>query len=171
MRLMKAKPDEVPDELKVQAHALTRDAFLDDQGAYDQRTGMPSLLILCVREQTVVGHLATYVHQAFIGQRLLKLGLIGGVVVDETHRRRGYAKAMILEAHDYFRTQSIEFAILFAIDPDTYRSSGYREMRNETHFLDRDGLWKDHVYRGGMVTELTDQPLGDQYLELCGPTV
>lgn len=171
MRLITARPEEVPDELKEQAHALTRNAFRDDQEAYDHWAGAPSLLILCIKEHTVVGHLATYVRQAFVEQRPLKLGLIGGVVVDETHRRRGYAKAMILEAHDYFRTQSIEFAILFAIDPDTYRSSGYREMRNNTRFLDRDGAWKDHVYRGGMVAELADQPWRDQYLDLCGPTV
>jgi GNAT superfamily N-acetyltransferase len=171
MKLLKAKPEDVPSALKRQLPALMRDAFIDGQGPYDYGPETPSLLVLSVWGQTVVGHLAAYVREALVGHRPLKLGLIGGVVVDGQFRRRGYAKAMILEAHDFFRLQSIEFSVLFATEPDTYRSSGYREMQNKTHFLDRDGGWKEYVYRGGMVAELAGRPWTDQYLDLCGPTV
>ena len=171
MNLLRVKFDDVPGGLKEQLAALTRDAFLDGQGQYGYGPEVPSLLILCVEEQAVIGHLATFVREMLVARRPMKLGLVGGVVVDEGYRRRGAAKAMILEAHNFFRSQAIEFSILFAIEPDIYRSSGYREMRNKTRFLDTDGVWREYIYRGGMVAELTDQPWEDQYLDLCGPTV
>jgi hypothetical protein len=171
VNLLRVKFEDIPGGLKEQLTALTRDAFLDGQGQYDYGPVPPLLLILCVEEQAVIGHLATFVREMLVARRPMKLGLVGGVVVDKGYRRRGAAKAMVLESHNFFRSQAIEFSILFAIEPDIYRSSDYREMRNKTRFLDIDGVWREYVYRGGMVGELTDQPWEDQYLDLCGPTV
>ena len=171
MNLLRVKFEDSPSGLKEQFTALTRDAFLDGQGQYEYGPETPSLLILCVEEQAVIGHLATSVREMLVARRPMKLGLVSGAIVDEGYRRHGCAKAMILEAHNFFGSQAIEFSILFAIEPDIYQSSGYREMRSKTRFRDTDGVSREYIYRGGMVAELTDQPWEDQYLDLCGPIV
>jgi hypothetical protein len=43
-------------------------------------------------------------------------------------------------------------------------------MTNETRFLE-DGVWKQFVYRGGMVAELAKQKWPDGILDLRGRTV
>jgi hypothetical protein len=44
-------------------------------------------------------------------------------------------------------------------------------MNNETRFLDTDGSWKQFVYRGGMVAELSYRKWPNRTLNLQGRTV
>ena len=123
------------------------------------------------RRQTVVAHVAAYERGVTIGGKPGRIAMLGDVAVAATHRRQGMTRRMIEEAHRRFRRQSIAFCVLFAYQPEIYRSSGYEEMTNETRFLDRGGTWKTLVYRGGMVCALSDRPWTNELLDLKGITV
>ena len=96
--------------------------------------------------------------------------MIGGVAVAPDCRRRGHSRALVGQAHEYLKRQSIPFSILFAYGP-RYESSGYRLMQNATHFLDADGAWKTFVFRGSMFAELSGRLWPNQMLDLRGRVV
>ncbi len=75
------------------------------------------------------------------------------------------------EVHGFFVQRSLPFSVLFAYDPARYRSSGYRDMTNETRFLRSDGQWRQLVFRGGMVAELGTRRRPGARLDLRGPAV
>jgi predicted acetyltransferase len=153
--------------------ALLHSAFPDEgpSGNYHARHGEPAVILVLRDGDRIVGHLALYHRQAKIGSDSSSIGMIGGLAVATGHRGRGCARRLLAEAHACLRQQSIPFSILFANEPAVYASSGYRLMRNETHFLDRDGGWKTFVYRGSMYAELLDRRWPNQLLDLRGRVV
>jgi predicted acetyltransferase len=172
MKLLRTKPGEFPNGLEPQVEALLRDAFGDDDGEwYNYGPEPPALVVLLLDAQTLVGHLAAYVREVLVGQQKLTIGLVGGVAVVAPYRRQGHARTMLANTHSYFLSRRIAFSVLFASEPAVYRSSGYREMANRTRFLDHDGGWKESLYCGGMVAELTRKRWQERDLDLCGPTV
>jgi len=97
--------------------------------------------------------------------------MIGGVAIAPDHRGRGHSRVLVQRAHAYLKKRSIPFSILFAHEPRVYASSGYKLMRNETHFLDIDRDWKTFIYRGSMYAELSQSPWPNQIVNLRGPIV
>ena len=161
-------------DLETRVQALLADAFPEGpstNGDYYARHGMPDRILIVQEARQVVAHLALYRRPVKIGDEPLEIGMVGGVAVAPDHRRRGHCRLLLQRAHDYLRARSIAFSILFAFEPLVYRSSGYRLMQNETHFLDVDGAWKTFVYRGSMYSELTERPWPNQVLELHGGVV
>jgi GNAT superfamily N-acetyltransferase len=171
MKLLRTKPGKFPAGLAAQVDSLLRDAFSDDGERYNYGPEPPALIVLLLDARTLVGHLAAYVRKVLHEQQYLTIGLVGGVAVARPYRRHGHARTMLADAHCYFLARKISFSVLFASEPAVYRSSRYREMVNRTRFLDHDGSWKEFVYCGGMVAELTRKCWRDGDLNLCGPTV
>jgi predicted acetyltransferase len=172
MRLLHTKPGEFPAGIEAQVCSLLREAFPDDRNERCcDGPEPPALVVLLLNDQSVIGHLAAYAREVRLGTQKLTLGLIGDVAVAAPFRRRGHARTKLAEAHSYFLSRRIPFSALFANEPMVYRSSGYREMRNKTRFLDRDARWKEFVYRGAMVAELAAEPWRSHNLDLCSPTV
>ncbi len=158
-------------ELETKVQALLDDAFPKGSatnGDYYALHGIPDRILIAREARQVVGHLAVYRRQVKMGDEVLEIGMIGGVAVAPDHRRKGHCRLLLRRAHDYLRAHSIPFSILFAFEPLVYRSSGYRLMRNETHFLDVDGAWKTFVYHGSMYAELAERPWPNRMLDLAG---
>jgi predicted N-acetyltransferase YhbS len=148
-------------------HALLKQAFPDIGSDY-YSADRPDRIVLLSSEGRPIGHLAAYVRTVSIADEELAIGVIGGVAVDAGHRRNGHAKRLVREAHRFFTGLSLPFSVLFAFDPERYRSSGYRLMTNETRFLDGDGRWKQLVYRGGMIAEVGSRKWPNGMLDLRG---
>ena len=154
--------------------ALLIDAFGDDADDVPEGYQPPDpTLRLLVREETgdVIGHAALHVRSVLFGEEPDTIGMIGDVAVAKDFRRLGLCRRLIEACHARLVRDHIDFSILFAYVPAVYRSSGYLLMQNETHFLDRDGLWKTFVYRGSMYCELSDRRWPNRTLDLRGPTV
>jgi predicted N-acetyltransferase YhbS len=161
-------------ELEAKVQALLDKAFpgaSSGNGDYYLLHGVPDCILLARDAHGVVGHLALYRRQVKIGDEGLEIGMIGAVAVAPDHRRRGLCRLLLQQAHDWLRARSTPFSILFAFEPGVYLSSGYRLMRNETHFRDVDGAWKTFVYRGSMSAELAGRPWPTRLLELRGGVV
>jgi len=158
---------DVPDRKALQ-HLLD-DAFPDMAGDYYGST-IPDAVFLETRGKDVLGHLALFKRDVLLDGQSDRIGLLGGIAVASGWQGRGLAKALIAAAHDQLRHDGIAFSILFAFEPDRYRSSGYQLMLNETRFLEA-GQTRQFVYRGGMVAALGDQPWTCRLLDLQGPVV
>jgi GNAT superfamily N-acetyltransferase len=130
----------------------------------------PERIVLLLHANQLIGHIAAYIRPVLLGGEAMTIGLIGGVAIDPNFRSQGHAKHLVGKAHEVFAEASLPFSVLFAYEPRTYRSSGYRPMTNETRFLE-DGQWKQFVYRGGMVAELGKRRWPDGLLNLQGPAV
>jgi hypothetical protein len=121
--------------------------------------------------QMVIAHLAAYERNVVIGGHYHSIGMLGGVAVASKHRRQGLCKKLVAIAHDSFREHQVPYSILFACNPNVYRSSGYHLMKNELFFLDEDGHWKTYIFRGSMYCELDDRRWPNQRIDLKGPVV
>jgi predicted acetyltransferase len=133
--------------------------------------GTPAVIVILREGREVIGHLAAYRREVEIGCEPLEIGMVGGVAIAPNHRGRGHSRALVRRAHAYLKKRSIPFSILFAREPRVYASSGYKLMRNETHFLDIDHDWKTYIYRGSMYAELSQRPWPNQIVNLRGPVV
>jgi predicted GNAT family N-acyltransferase len=152
-------------------HAIwSRSAFPEVVGDY-YSAETPERIALLWLHGRVVGHLAAYLRPVLVGEEALTIGLVGGVAVDLKHRSQGHSKSLLQEAHTFFIQRQMPFSVLFAYEPERYQSSGYLPMTNETRFLDEDGLWKQFVYRGGMVAQLGKRKWPNKLLDLQGRTV
>jgi predicted acetyltransferase len=161
-------------DLESRVRALLKEAFPDsasDNGDYYTFYGTPATIVILREGRQVVGHLAAYRREVEIGCEPLEIGLIGGVAIAPDHRGKGHSRALVQRAHAYLKKRSIPFSILFAHEPRVYASSGYKLMRNETHFLDIDHAWKTFIYRGSMYAELSQRPWPNQIVNLRGPIV
>jgi predicted acetyltransferase len=161
-------------DLESRVQGLLKQAFPDSasaQGDYYTLSGTPAVIVILREGREVVGHLAAYRREVEIGCEPLEIGMIGGVAIAPNHRGRGHSRVLVQRAHAYLKKRSIPFSILFAREPRVYASSGYKLMRNETHFLDIDRDWKTFVYRGSMYAELSQSPWPNQIVNLRGPIV
>lgn len=160
-------------DVESQVGSLLADAFPDMAAdGYDYGPQSPAAIILLLDgEEAAIGHLALYERDVTLGSEALRIGLIGGVAVARPHRGRGCARMLLSDAHALLRARGIAFSILFASEPEVYRSSGYRDMSNVTRFVDHDESHREFVYRGGMVAELAERPWPDGVLDLRGATV
>jgi predicted N-acetyltransferase YhbS len=162
-----------------EVQALLRDAFPSDEatavGDYYPPYGPPATILVLreghPKEQRVIGHLVAYRREIAIGPEAVEIGMIGGVAVAPSHRRRGHARALVERTHVRFRQWGLPFSVLFAYEPRVYASMGYRPMENMTRFLDSDGTWKTLVHRGGMYAELAERRWPNLPIDLRGRAV
>lgn len=153
-------------------NALLEDAFGQPLEPTRIEMPKPTFRLLATGDgKAVMGHLAAYERDVTIGGQYYSIGMLGGVAVASDHRRQGLCKKLISIAHKHFRAHRLPFSILFACNPDVYRSSGYHLMKNEMFFLDEDGHWKTYVFRGSMFCELDDCRWPNQIIDLKGPVV
>jgi predicted acetyltransferase len=155
-------------------HALLDAAFAErgpGEKDYYSEHGPPTLILILREGERVIGHLAPYQREVRVGDETLKIGMIGAVGFAPDYRRRGHGRALVEQAHEYLKGESIPFSVLFAYEPRVYASSGYHLMQNETHFLDIDGAWKTFVFRGSMYAELSARRWPNQLLDLRGRVV
>jgi GNAT superfamily N-acetyltransferase len=73
--------------------------------------------------------------QLVLGERRLPIGLIGCVVTDPLHRRRGLAGAVLGQAESWLTQQGALFSLLWADDPRLYLARGYRPIGVEIDLL------------------------------------
>jgi len=132
--------------------------------------GCSRVIVLLTDADKLIGHIAAYIRQVRLCDEAVKIGLIGGIVVDPNFRSRGYSKRLLQEAHDIFIEANLPFSVLVAYEPERYRTAGYQLMNNEMRFLE-DGEWRQLVYRGGMVAELSERKWPNGLLHLRGPVV
>jgi len=161
-------------DLESRVQGLLKQAFPDsasEHSDYYTLYGTPAVIVILREGREVVGHLAAYRREVEIGCEPLEIGMVGGVAVAPNHRGRGHSRALLQRAHAYLKKRSIPFSILFAREPRVYAPSGYKLMRNETHFLDTDLDWKTFIYRGSMYAELSQRPWPNQIVNLRGPIV
>ncbi|MER8797699.1 GNAT family N-acetyltransferase [Mesorhizobium sp. M0814] len=151
-----------------QIAVLLRQAFPDMQENFYGST-KPWKLVLGIEGVAVVAHLAVYVRSVLVDGAPTEIGLLGGVAVAPSVRRRGVARALIAQAHLLLRQRRVSFFVLFALSTNTL-SSGYVSMLNQTTFTEA-GIRKQFVYRGGMVATLTDEPWTATLLDLEGEVV
>jgi|HubBroStandDraft_6_1064221.scaffolds.fasta_scaffold174219_2 predicted acetyltransferase len=172
--LLEVQPDDLSGDLATGVHRLLRDAFPEDgphEGDYYRALGAPEVAIVLRDGPQVVGHLGLYTREVKIGNEVLKIGMLGGIVVAPDRRRQGHSRVLVRHAHELLKARRIPFSILFAWEPRIYEGSGYKLMQNQIRFLDSDGAWKTFVYQGGMYAELMGTPWPNQAIDLCGPVV
>ncbi len=167
---MQTAPGVLSTDLAAQVDTLLRVCF-DLKEPYDYGPDRAELVLLLNDGGRVVGHLAAYRREVRIGDTTARIGMIGGVAVDPAERGRGHVRTMVADCHARFAAEDLPFSILFAFVPAVYRSCDYREMTNTTRFLERDGSWKELVFRGGMVAELGRRRWPDLPIDLLGPAV
>lgn len=154
--------------------ALLVDAFGDDTDDVPEGLRPPDPMVrFLIRDDTgaVIGHAALHLRSVLFGEDACTIGMIGDVAIAKGFRRQGLCRRLIETCHARLVRERVDFSVLFAYVPEVYRSSGYVLMKNETHFLDHDGLWKTFVYRGSMYCELSDRRWPNRKLHLQGPTV
>lgn len=149
--------------------SLLSDAFPEITDGFYRRQ-VPACLVTATEGEAIVGQLAVHERPVLIDGEAEVIGIIGLVAVAHTHRRRGVAANMLVKAHDYLRSKGIAYSILFAVSEKYYTGAGYREMENETAFIE-DGESKTFVYRGGMALSLSERPWAARRLDLQGEVV
>jgi predicted acetyltransferase len=172
--LLEVRPDDLSGDLASGVHRLLRDAFPEDgpnEGDYYRALGAPDVAIVLRDGPQVIGHLGLYTREVEIGNEILEIGMLGGIVVAPDRRRQGQSRILVRRAHELLKERRIPFSILFAWEPRIYEGSGYKLMQNQVRFLDVDGAWKTFVYQGGMYAELVGTPWPNQVIDLCGPVV
>ncbi|EPM6342002.1 GNAT family N-acetyltransferase [Vibrio parahaemolyticus] len=99
-----------------------------------------------------------------------KAGIVGGISVAPNKRGLGLAKVIVKKLDKYLVSFGVTHSILFAYDPDVYRSSGYSELVCPIHHYDtQQKNWNEFVYRGGMVkTYNVGHALSNQVIEFNG---
>jgi predicted N-acetyltransferase YhbS len=170
MKIVHCSHTELAGELNLAVQALLKRAFPDVVGDY-YATQIPDRIMLLWNMDRLVGHIAGYIRLVSAGDEILNIGLVGGVAVEPEFQSQGHAKRLLREMHGFFAQASLPFSVLFAFEPEYYRTSGYRTMTNETRFVDSDGTWKQFVFRGGMVAELGELKWPNRTLDLRGPAV
>ena len=170
--IIRTNGDAVQGVLATNLNALLEDAFGRPQEPIQIDMPRAAFRLLVMGErQIVIGHLAAYERDVAIGDHIYSIGMLGGVAVAPKHRRQGLCKKLVAAAHKCFRNHRLPYSILFACNPDVYRSSGYHLMENEMFFLDEDGHWKTFVFRGSMYRELDNRRWPNQRIDLKGPVV
>jgi predicted acetyltransferase len=174
IELLEVRPDDLSGGVASAVHGLLRDAFPDDgpnEGDYYRKLGPPEVAIVLRDIPQVCGHLGLYTREVDIGNETLAIGMLGGIVVAPDRRLRGYSRLLVRHAHELLKERRIPFSILFAYEPRIYEGSGYKLMKNATHFIGPDGRPKTFIYRGSMYAELSQRRWPNQPLDLRGPTV
>ncbi len=161
----------IPDKYREDVQALLEGVFDYDEDSIKFEPEAHTKIIAVDSDDKVVGHLAAYVREVEFENFSSSLGMIGDVATVTQFQRRGIAKKMIESAHVLFRKVGIKHSILFAYNTGVYKSSGYKTMANEVHFLDQDGNWKTFVYRGSMFCELSDHTWPKGLINLKGLAV
>ena len=172
MDIIRTDGDAVHGVVAANLKALLQDAFGRPQepSQVDMPRAAFRLLVMDER-QNVMGHLAAFERDVAIGDHIYSIGMLGSVAVAPDHRRQGLCKKLVATAHKCFGEHRLPYSILFACNPDVYRSSGYHLMKNEMFFLDEDGHWKTFVFRGSMYCELDNRRWPNQRIDLKGPVV
>ncbi|MFD3266634.1 GNAT family N-acetyltransferase [Phenylobacterium ferrooxidans] len=155
--------------LRPKVQALLAMAFPDLEGDY-YKGPVPDRLFICCDDSQPVAHLAAYRRTAKADDKDCLIGMIGGVAVSPTHRRKGLSKLLIHEAHQFFRSEGISHTILFAFEPTIYASSGYELMTNPVRFVEA-GEERQFVYRGSMIAHLDGSVWSVGLLDLQGEVV
>lgn len=164
----------VPNDYARDIDQLMTEAYGPDETTDSPQPDAPSeahrVFLALEPDVGIIGHLAAYIRDTEQNGACLRLGMIGDVATATPFKRRGIAKSLVHAAHEYFQQNLINFSILFAYDPDVYKSSGYRLMENAVRFQE-DGAWKTLVYRGSMYCGLSDRTWCPDLIDLKGTAV
>jgi len=87
------------------------------------------------REGVVRSACAVLARDFRIGDRRLRVGLIGSVATDPAWRKRGLATELLARAESELRAQGCLFALLWAEDPAFYLARGYAPFGAEDDYL------------------------------------
>ncbi|MDO8802406.1 GNAT family N-acetyltransferase [Phenylobacterium sp.] len=169
MELLSVPYADLSGSLRPQVQALLAMAFPDLEGDY-YKGSVPDRIFICREDSQPVAHLAAYRRTAKADGKDCLIGMIGGVAVSPTHRRKGLSKLLIHEAHQFFLAERIGHSILFAFDPTIYASSGYELMMNPVKFIEA-GEERQFVYRGSMIAHLDGSSWSVGLLDLQGEVV
>ena len=92
--------------------------------------------LVCIEEQgRALSACATLVRDLAVRGERLRVGLIGSVVTDPEHRRRGLGARLLARAESSLAQQGCLLGLLWADDPDFYRRRGWREAGAEVDFV------------------------------------
>jgi predicted acetyltransferase len=174
IELLAVRPKDLSSALGSAVHRLLRDAFQEDganEGDYYRKLGPPEVAIVLRDGSQALGHLGLYAREVEIGNEILEIGMLGGIVVRPDCRRMGYSRLLVRHAHERLKERRIPFSILCAYEPRIYEGSGYKLMQNSMRFIEPDGRPRTLVYRGSMYAELSQRRWPNQLLDLRGPTV
>jgi len=174
MNIFRFSENEINEKMLASAKKLLRESFSENFLGEKNNSDVenPSIrVLLCNQSNEVVAHLSAYERDVEIEGKTTRIGMLGNVAVSRTQRKKGFARQIIQEAHEFFRSRSIAFSILFACRPEIYHSSGYELMANEICFLDEDKTWRTFVYRGSMFCELGEESWPNRKVNLRGPVV
>lgn len=169
MELLSVPCADLSGSLRPKVQALLAMAFPDLEGDY-YKGPVPDRIFMFCDDSQPVAHLAAYKRTAKADDKDCLIGMIGGVAVSPTHRRKGLSKLLIREAHQFFLAERIGHTILFAFDPTIYGSSGYELMTNPVRFVEA-GEERQFVYRGSMIAHLDGSCWSVGLLDLQGEVV
>jgi GNAT superfamily N-acetyltransferase len=117
----------------------------------------------------IIAHLA--VHDKIIGsvKGELHIGGVAEVCTRLDFRRRGYAKALLDNAHAWMRENEFAFAMLFGA-VHHYQSSGYRNVSNLIRYWEpKQQEWVITPVEYVMICPLSDRSWPDGTIDLRGP--
>lgn len=104
----------------------------------------PGKLVSILHEGAVRSTCATLVRDLETPQGQLRAGLIGSVSTHPSYRRRGLASRVLAKAEEELRSAGCVFSILWADDPDVYRSKGYLPIGLEVDYAMEPSVWCKH---------------------------
>jgi len=95
-------------------------------------TAMERRLSLLVGDQAV-SHVHIFDFRQQVGSQTLRMAGVGGVGTHEDHRRKGYARRVIINSLRWMRREGFDVAMLFGIK-DFYPKFGYAQVFGDVRF-------------------------------------
>lgn len=108
---------------------------LDEQHPLVFARGAPGRLVALEEGGRVVSACATLVRDLTVRGERLRVGLIGSVVTDPAHRRRGLGTKLLARAESSLAEQGCVLGLLWADEPAYYLRRGWREAGCEVDFV------------------------------------
>lgn len=144
-------------------------SFPDLHGVFYEKN-IPNYIVVALENDHVIGQVAVYERLVSIDDVNETIGILSLVAISGEYQHKGISKKILQAAHEVLKMDGMAFSLLFAINEDYYKSSGYISMKNKTTFIE-DSLTKTFIFRGGMVKTLSDTHWDAEWLDLLGEVV
>lgn len=129
---------DVADGLLAQIHDLLVEAFEGDFSDDDWEHTVGGRHFLVMERDSVLSHAAVVSRVLEVGSRPLQVGYVEGVATHPTHRRRGYASAIMTAVSDHIRSD-YEMGGLGTDLFSFYERFGWERWRGRTYVRRTDG--------------------------------
>jgi predicted acetyltransferase len=120
-------------------------------------------------ENKMIAHVALHEKNMSTKNAEFPFGGIAEVAVHQDFRGRGYIKKILIQIHNWLKTNKYPFVILFG-ETEIYASSGYSPVQNEIkYFKNETNKWTIEINRHALKSVLGSNPWPEGMIDIKGP--